>query len=135
MVNPAPIQNGKDTPLNVQTGTIPQVDGAMFDWFQPLVFSPIVKTIANFQVLETAAPVYFRGVVMPLSGRQLEIKPEAQRAWDWIIVFSQTALPLQPDDVIFFLEKQCRIMSQKSFALYGYFQYEMVQDWQGAGPI
>lgn len=128
------IANGKNTPINVKTGTVPDVSGAMRNWYQPLTFSRVVKTISDFQVIETMTQVAFRGVVMPLDGRQLMLKPEGQRVWNWINVFSDIALGLSPDDVINFLGKQYRVMSQKNYALYGYLQYELVSDWTGSGP-
>lgn len=128
------IANGANTPLNVRTGSIPNVGGAMRDWFQPLVFTPITKTVSAFQVVEIGTPVNFMGVIQPLTERQLMQKPEGQRAWTWFLVHADPVLTLQVDDVGVFLGKQTRVMSRKDYALYGFVEYHWVQDWTGSGP-
>ncbi len=128
------IQNGADTPLNVKTGTIPDVSGGMFDWFQPMTFTQIVKSTVDFQLVETATDITFRGVIQPLSNRDLRLKPEGQRAWTWLQLHAQTVLNLEVDDVVKYLGVQTRVMARKDYTLYGYFVYELVQDFTGSGP-
>lgn len=128
------IANAADVPLNVRTGTIPNMGTVLLDWFQNLTYEPVVKTVTAFQVVETATPISFWGIVQPLSGRQIALKPEGQRTWNWIAIYAQQQLSLTTDDVIIFLGKQYRVMSQKSFELYSYFYYELVEDWTGSGP-
>lgn len=130
----ATIQNGSNIPLNVQTGTIPNLGGALLDWFQYLTFTPVVKTVVAFQALETGTPVSFWGIVMPMTGRQLAMKPEGERSWNWITIYAQSVLPLKPDDVIIFLNIQYRVMGSKSFQLYSYVTYDLVEDYTGSGP-
>lgn len=120
--------------LNVRTGTVPDVSGALMDLFQPMVFTKVGKETIGFQDVETAEPINFRGVVQPLSGRRLELKPEGQRAWTWLLLHAEPVLTLQVDDVIEYLGVQTRVMARKDFSLYGYVEYELVQDWIGAGP-
>lgn len=128
------IQNGSNVPLNAQQGTVPNVSGAMFDWFQQCTFVVVSKSVSAFQVVEVGESVEFWGVVQPLTGRKLEIKPEGQRNWNWIWIHSQVQLPLTTDDVIQYLGIQYRVMSQKNFSIYGYYEYELVEDYTGAGP-
>lgn len=128
------IGNAKNTPLNVRTGTVPDVSGAMQDWFQPMVFSQVVKEITAFQVIETENQIRFRGVIQPLSGRRLMLKPEGQRAWTWLWLHSDISLKLEVDEVVSYRGVQTRVMSQKNYELYGYVEYELVQDWTGSGP-
>lgn len=131
----APIGNAKDRPINVQTGTVPNVSGAMQNWFQPMVFTLVTKTVVAFQNVEVANDIAFRGVIQPLSGRRLELKPEGQRAWNWSWLHSDPSLALDVDDVVYYLGVQTRIMSRKDYSIYGYIEYEIVQDWTGAGPV
>lgn len=128
------IQNGKDTPLNVRTGTVPDMSGALTDWFQPMVFTTVVKETDAFQVVETPTAINFQGVIQPLSARQLAIKPEGERAWTWLMLHADPQLTLQVDDVVNYLGKQTRVMGRKNYTLYGYVEYELVQDWTGSGP-
>ncbi len=128
------IANAKNIPINVKTGTVPDVSGALKDWFQPMVFVRVLKETIGFQVVETATDVNFQGVIQPLSKRQLMLKPEGQRAWTWLTLHADPVLTLQVDEVVNYLGKQTRVMARANFALYGYVEYELVQDWTGAGP-
>lgn len=130
----SPIQNGKDTPLNIRTGTVPDVSGAMTDWFQPMVFTQIAKSVVGFEAVETPTQVNCLGVIQPLSGRRLELKPEGQRAWTWLLLHADPSLVLEVDEVVVYNGVQTRVMSRKDYRLYGYVEYELVQDWTGAGP-
>lgn len=128
------IFNAANRPLNQVTGTVPDVSGAMTDWFQPMVFTQVTKETKGFQLIETATSINFRGVIQPLSGRRLELKPEGQRAWTWLLLHADPSLTLEVDEVVTFNGVQTRVMSQKDYRLYGYVEYELVQDWTGAGP-
>lgn len=128
------IGNAKNTPLNVQTGSIPNVGGAMLDWFQPMVFTPVLKQNVAFQAVETGTPIKFRGVIQPAGGRLLYLKPEGQRAWTWLTLHAEPCLELEVDDVVLYLGVQTRVMKQNDYRIYGYVQYELVQDWLGSGP-
>lgn len=128
------ISNGANTPLFAKNGTVPDVSGALLDYFQPMFFEPLEKTVKGFQVIETSDPIRFRGVVQPFTERQLLLKPEGQRAWTWLLLHSDPSLILQVDDVVSYLKMQTRVMALKNFSLYGYMEYHLVQDWTEAGP-
>lgn len=128
------IQNGKNNPLNVQTGTIPDVSGALKDWFQPMEFIRVTKMVVEFQAVEIADPINFRGVIQPLTDRRLILKPEGQRAWTWLWLHADPVLTLQVDEVVSYLGVKTRVMSRKDYTIYGYVSYELVQDWTGSGP-
>lgn len=128
------ISNACNRPLNVQTGTIPDVGGALLDWFQPMTFELVTKTEAGFQVVETGETVNFRGVMQPLTERRLLLKPEGQRAWTWLLLHADPVLTLKVDDVVLYLGVQTRVMAKKDYAIYGYVEYHLCQDWQGSGP-
>ena len=126
--------NAKDVPINARSGSVPDVSGAMTDWFQPMTFTRVVKTVVGFQAVETPTPTDFRGVIQPLGARQLLLKPEGQRAWTWQTLHADPSLKLDVDEVVTYLGVQTRVMARKDFSLYGYVEYEIVQDWTGSGP-
>lgn len=128
------IANAKDTPLFKRTGTVPDVSGALQDYFQPMVFTLIKKEVDGFQALEKPYPIYFQGVIQPLTERQLFFKPEGQRAWSWFLLHADPTLTLKVDDVVDYLGVQTRVMARKDYDIYGYVEYHLVQDWTGAGP-
>jgi hypothetical protein len=133
------IANGKNVPLNVRTGTIPNLGGALKSWYQPMVFTKIVKTTVAFQLEETPTNINFRGLVEPLSGRRLDMKPEGQRSWNWIKVIAEgspsaSLLSLNIDEVISFLGTQYRVMAKRNYSLYGFIEFELAEDYTGSGP-
>jgi len=128
------INNAKDVPLNTNTGTLPDMADTLMDWFQPLVFGLITKTVSAFQLIETVTDINFHGIIQPLSGKQIAMKPEGQRQWNWIMVHSDLRLSLQIDDVVIFLGEQYRVQNKKNYSLYKYQYYELVQDYLNAGP-
>lgn len=128
------IQNGKDVPLNVATGTIPNVSGALQGWFQPMTFEPVVKESIGYEVVETGDPIYFRGVIQPADARNLDIKPEGEQAWTYFMLHSDVSLQLQVDDVVLYLGVQTRVFQRKDYSIYGYLTYILGQDYTNSGP-
>lgn len=128
------IGQGKNIPLNQKTGTFPDVGDAMLDWFQPMVFGVVTKEVQGFQVVETMEEVSFQGVWQPFSERQLLLKPEGQRAWSWFWLHADPTLNLEVDSVVNYTGTQYRVMAKKDYRLNGYVEYQLVQDYTGAGP-
>lgn len=129
------IKNAADTPLNEQgQGTIPNVNSAMANWQQPITLGVVTKVTEGFEVIETMSEITFQGVIQPLTGRRLMLKPEGERAWSWFWLHTDPSVKLEVDSVVIYLGKQTRVMSQKNYTAYGYVEYELVQDWTGAGP-
>jgi len=123
------IANGKNTPLNVRTGTMPDVSGGMRDWFQPMVFTQVTKQTINFQEVEVDTDTAFEGIIQPMGARQLIFKPEGQRAWTWLLLHADPVLTLQVDEIVKYLGVATRVMSRKDYMLNGYIEYSLVQDW------
>lgn len=128
------IINAADRPLNVASGSVPNVAGALNSFYQMMTFVPIRKTISGFQVVESAAPIELLGVIQPFTARQLALKPEGERAWTWYTMHAQPGIILQVDSCVEYLGKQYRVSSRMDFSLYGYMLYELVQDWVKSGP-
>lgn len=128
------ITNGKDTPINQQVGTVPNMSMTLNNWLQPMTFMVVTKEVVAFRVAEDGENIAFRGVIQPLSNRDLYMKPEGQRAWSWFWIHATPNLKLNVDEVINYLGTQMRIMGVKDYSLYGYVSYEAVEDYTGAGP-
>lgn len=128
------ISNAANRPIFSNAGTVPDLSGALKDYFQMMTFDIITKAVMAFQVIETKTAINFQGVIQPLSERQLLLKPEGQRAWTWFQLHADPVLALQVDDVVIYRGIQTRIMSRKDYVLYGFVEYSLVQDWTGSGP-
>jgi hypothetical protein len=127
------IFNASSRPLNQVTGTVPDVSGALKDWFQPLTYEPVTKTNAAFQVIETGAPVSFWGLIQPIK-RNLDLMEVGQRAWTWLRLIAEPTIMLEVDDVVLFNGVQTRVMTKNDFSLYGYCEFSLIQDFLGVGP-
>lgn len=128
------IPNAANRPLFSKSGTVPDVSGALKDWFQNMTFGIVTKSVVNFQNVETVDPINFQGVIQPYTGRQLSLLPEGQRAWNWLILHADPVLTLNVDSVVIYKGKQTRVMARKDYILYGYVEYHLVTDWTGSGP-
>lgn len=126
--------NGSSRTLNTNSGTVPDVSEVLLDWFQKMTFDVVVKTVSGFELVETTTPVEFQGVIQPLSGSQLMIKPEGQRAWNWMLLHADPSLSLDVDDVVLYLGTQYRVYQTKSYDIYGYREYQLAEDYTGSGP-
>jgi hypothetical protein len=133
MSNPT-IFNASSLPINLKTGSVPDVSGALQDYYQPMTFGQVTKTVVASQLVESVNEISFQGTWQPFTERQLALKPEGQRAWSWFWLHAQPVLTLQVDDIVIWNGKQTRVMSRKDYGLYGYVEYTLVQDWTGAGP-
>ena len=129
------LANAANKPLFDKSGSVPDVSGALQDYYQPMVFTPVAKIVEGFQVAEVGNPINFRGVIQVFSGRQLLLKPEGQRAWSWYDLHSDPVLLLNVDDVVVWKGVQLRVMYRAStLGLYGFANYHLVEDYTGAGP-
>lgn len=129
-----PIFNAKDRPLSANTGTLPDMSGALLNWLQPMTFTLITKTVVNFKVVETPTMVDFQGVWQPFTAQQLMMKPEGQRRWLWFTCHALIGLILKPDEVVTYQGVQYRVMAKLDYKEYNYVEYHLVNDFSGSGP-
>lgn len=128
------ISNAKDRLLNQNSGTMPDVSGAILSWFQKMDFAIITKENINFQTVETSTDVSTQGVWQPLSPQQLMMKPEGQRQWKWFQVHALPGLNLRPDDRLVYLGTKYRVMAVLDYKLNGYMEYHVIDDYQAVTP-
>jgi len=115
---------------------LPDVSDALNSWFQNMVFGLVVKTVnIAGELVETETEINFRGVMQPFTFQQLYLKPEGQRAWKWHKLHAEIQLALKPDDVVVYETVQYRVMKKGDYNKYGYVEYDLVQDYEGSGPV
>lgn len=119
---------------NIAFSTLPYVGDTLLDYFQPMTFEIVTKTVLGFQLVETKSVTSFSGVLQPFTSQQLLIKPEGQRAWIWYMLHCDPSLALNPDDVIIYQGVQFRVMQKRDYTGYGYIEYDVVNDYTGSGP-
>lgn len=128
------IKNGKNTPLNQNSGGLPEMSGALDSWLQVMVFIVVTKTVVDFNVVEAGTEYSFSGVWQPMGPQELKMKPEGQRDWKWFQVHTYTQLPLKVDMVIKYQGENYRITKKTDYKEYGYITYDLVNDYTGSGP-
>ena len=124
------IFNAANVPLNRKTGTLPDVSGALKDYFQPMTFVIITKSVKSFQVKEAPTSVNFQGVMQPYKPQEVQMLPIGQRNWSWFWLHAEPALQLKGDDVVLYNGVRTRVMDKKDYSSFGYMEYHLVQDWE-----
>lgn len=126
-----PITDAKDIPLDQITGSLPNVSNALLDWLQPLTFIMIVKSVVNFKLLESKTVYSFMGVVESITPTKLEMKPEGQRSWNYINIWTLPNVTLKIDDIFSYMGKEYRVERRNDWVQYGYSEFEAVENYSG----
>lgn len=108
---------------------LPNVFNTLLGYFQNMVFTTVVKTVVNFQEVETPTDTGFLGVWQPFSIEELRMKPEGQRSWKWFMLHADVTLVLKVDDIVTYEGTQYRVMQKNDYLHYGYFEYHLIEDW------
>ena len=127
-LNALGIVNGRDRDIG-DVSTVPNAGASMRAWFQRLTLYKVKKQLIDFQTVESRQPFTTAGVIQPFTNRQLEMKPEGQRAWDWQMLHCENGLVLIPDEIVEYKGTRYRVEGQKNYAAYGYLYYELVNDY------
>ena len=150
------IANASNKSIKAVNGTVPDVSGAMHDWFQPMVFVQVSARTAQgfvlsygqiaygltmetstafglpgFQVVETKTPINYQGVIQPLDAQELAMLPEGQRAWRSWLLHAEPVLSLKVDDIVIYDNVSYRVKSLRDYSLYNYMTYSLLEDWVG----
>lgn len=112
---------------------LPNMSGALRGWMQPLEFWYVGKKQKDFKTTEVKIRKKTWGVRTPLTGQQLFLKPEGERAWKWEAIYCLPNLKLNIDDIIVFGTTRYRVMQKNDYGEYGYLEYHIIQDYQKLG--
>lgn len=122
------IINAKDLNLSQTKNNLPNLSNPIKKWFLDTNFIFVTKSIVDGEVVEVETADSFFGVVQNLDSKQLQIKPEAQRAWGWKMIHSLPSLTLNVDDIIIYDSIRYRVMNVRDYNEYGYMEYHIVED-------
>jgi hypothetical protein len=121
------IKNGKNTPLNQNSGTVPNMGDTLLSWFQQMKFTRLAKTVVNFEEKAVETDYVAQGVIQPMSAQQLSMKPEGQTSWKWWTIHADPSLILLPGELVKYLDTSYKVMGKSDYSLYGYLMYEVVE--------
>ncbi len=126
------IKNGKDTPLGAAAQYVPDVSNGIMDLMHNVTVGVMQKNNVNGYSKEV--PIYIKtmAVRQPFKPRQLEIKPEGQRSWQWFRMHMLVNVRLKVDDRFSMDNVFYRVMSASDYSEFGYYEYDVIQDYQNA---
>lgn len=131
MISSIGIASANTRSVQDAASTLPSVQTTITGWFRALVLVRVVKTVVDFETKEARQEVSCRGVIQPFGPRELKMKPEGQRAWNWQMLHTSPDVALKDDEEFTIKGTRYRVMSQQNWSEYGYITYELVQDYHG----
>lgn len=122
------ITNASDK--SIDFSIVPNVEDALSGWLRKVIVAKITKSVVNFRLVESKTVYEIFAVRQPFTTKQLAIKPEGQRAWQWETLHIRgTELELCLDDQVLIDGKKYRIMQKMEWQDRGYIEYQLVEDW------
>jgi hypothetical protein len=111
---------------------VPSMASTIMGWFRPMELVRRITTLVDRESQVVEVPLRCSGVIQPLTGRSLEIKPEGQRSWNWEMLHTTPDVALTPGEDFTLSGVKYRVMSDKNYSGYGYVYYEVVRDFTKA---
>ncbi len=132
MIPSVGISSAGDLSVQDAASPLPSMRETLTGWFRPLILTRVTKKVVDFEVSETRVEVNCMGVIQPFGPRELKIKPEGERSWNWQMLHTTPDVALKNDEEFTIRGTRYRVMSQKNWTEYGYIAYELVQDYVAA---
>lgn len=118
------------TPAN-QINGMPKMRAAMAGWMTNIILKKIQQTVVDGLVVENNYDFTFRGVIQPLSPKQIALKEEGQRAWEWLQIHCLVACPdLKVNDRVGYNGRIYKVMGTLDYSQNNYIEYHLVRDYQ-----
>ena len=108
---------------------LPDLRSAVTGWLRPLILVQVQKTTVDHEIQEARTELRCMGMIQPFGPRELRIKPEGQRSWNWQMLHTTPDVALRDDEEFTIRGVRYRVMSQQNWSAYGYIAYELVQDY------
>lgn len=113
------------------TGGMPIMSAAFAGWMKSVTLKVITQTISAGLVTDEETDYTFIGTIQPLSPEQIQLKPEAQRSFQWLQIHCKTgAEPLKTNDRIEYNGKKYKIMANLDYMINGFIEYHAIEDYE-----
>lgn len=129
------IKNAKNNGLSIASAGLPNMGDTLGSWLIKLKIYLVSTTVEDYETVERRQEVSFFGVWQPMSVSQIDRKPERWREFHWFSMHSKTDLSLKFKDVIIYKNKQYKVLTVGPYDDYGYYYYELIEDYEGIGPF
>lgn len=118
--------------INGLTG-VPKISAAFCGWESTLKLVRITQQVINDGFVQDTPHEYpFKGVVQPLSPKQIALKPEGERAWTWLQIHVKTSCSVKLDvnDRIMYNCRKYKVMGKLDYSANNYVEYHAIEDFQ-----
>lgn len=117
-------------PLNFGSG-MPQVSGVLAGWMKSITLQKRQQLTNDGLVSYVNTDITFSGTIQPLSARQIALKPEGQRAWEWLQIHAVAGTKnIADNDQIVYNGIIFKVMATKDYSLNGYIEYHLAREYQ-----
>lgn len=119
------------TPLNKLSG-MPQMGRAFAGWTKSILLTRRVMSVDGDGLVTWIDTQFtFNGVIQPLNAKEVQLKPEGQRAFQWLQIHSFSgAFNLDDNDQIVYNGGIYKIMATRDYSLDNYIEYHAIKDYQ-----
>lgn len=131
MIGTLGIPSARNRSVSEMASPTPDMSGTVQSYFRPLVLIFVLKSVADHEIAEARVKLKCMGTVQPFGPRELKIKAEGQRSWNWQMLHTQPNVALKNDEEFTIAGTRYRVMSNAAWSDYGYLMYELVQDYNG----
>jgi hypothetical protein len=108
---------------------IPKIQFALNCWESPIDMIKISQSNVDGDIINIETVISFKGVIQPLTGEALRIKPLEMRSWEWLMIHTRTGVEIFTNDLIEYEGKKYKVMEEKNYSLNGYYEYHLVKDY------
>lgn len=117
----------------LESSDLPDVSSGVTMFFQTIKIDLVKKTQVDGYTQEKTKCIVTQGVRQPFNSSQLQIKPEAERTWNWSKLYCLPDVNLELDDIAKIRGIKYRVMAQSDWAEYGYVEYDLCEDYRHVG--
>ena len=129
----AGIVNANSRSVEKAVSPMPTMRSTIMGYMRPLGLTKIVKTVTDFQTVETEIPIAANGTWQPFSFEQLSIRPEGERSWRWFMVHTTADVILLTDDLIVRYGTRYRVMMRGDYQDNAFVEYHVVNSYDAPG--
>ncbi len=123
------IPSANRLPVSETASALPSLRSTLVGWFRPIVLGRVTTNLVDGEALRVVREQTCRGMVQPFGPRELKLKPEGERSWNWQMLHTDPSVSLKDGEEFSVKGVKYRVMSQKNYSEYGYVMYELVQDY------
>lgn len=107
--------------------SFPKMNEGFAGWGLGITLKVVKTDQVDFEQQETLySDSNFNGVIEPIPPRKLMVKPEGERAWNWLTLW--TSKRLKTNDIVQDPQnRQYRVMSVTDWRGANYFEYELTE--------